>query len=401
MNSKSQMAVFVIAIAVISMFVMFVVLVDPFTRYEILYGPLPGENDTNGDTPPAGENEFYSANLNQYIGGTSGEQIGSTHILQNIYVEHPLVLSTIETASSAEIPTNIWSAFVRSQHPIEIPEFINANNSESIELGFTLSSTIGNPRVRVWLNDVILSERSMDIGEESQLSIQTSQLGETNNIYIECVFTGWLWEGQVCSISDISLERGFYLGTYSDNIETVNIDEDEKTAGVMAFTFWVEGREPGGMLEIYMNDGKIYEGYPAVGNESFEVKSPTLLDTNTFTFTATEGGTYRVTKVEIDFRTEIEPRQIAVINLPDSIAQEIRASGKDVRFVLTVTDVVIDGWVYFKVYPAHILHTEGVMEGSVFADVPNSEIDESANTIRIEGPNSKFYVSQFRIIEKE
>ena len=59
-----------------------------------------------------------------------------------------------------------------------------------------------------------------------------------------------------------------------------------------------------------------------------------------------EGGKYRITKVEVEFRTEVEPRLAAIINLPDNIAQDIRSSGKDLRFVLTVTEVVIDGWAY-------------------------------------------------------
>lgn len=403
MNSKSQIAVFIIAISIIGMFIFYIVLVDPATRWEILFGDSQTNGGDNGGTTPGGSSEFYSVNLNQYIGGTNGEQIGTTHVLNNIYSAHPLVLSTIDVPSDLVLRTS-WGSFIAGAYSFDIPSFINQNNSESIELDFTLSSTVGNPITQVKFNGNVLLERQMQLGENAHFSIPTTQFGETNNLEIFCIYTGFplaLWDSQTCSFEDITLERNYYLSTNSEISSVINLDEDEVGAGVMFVTFWVEESNPAGMFEIYLGDYKVYEGYPSIGNESFEVSGPNLTESSTLTFKATEGGTYRITKAEVVFRTEVEPRRFAVITLPDTVAQEIRASGKNVRFVMTVTDVVVDGWAYFKVFPAHVLHTEGVMEGSVFTDVPNSEIDESANTIRIEGPNSKFYVSQFRIIEKE
>ena len=166
MNSKSQMAVFVIAIAVIGMFLFYIVLVDPATRWEMLFGDIPPDNGTNGGSGPGSSSEFYSTNLNQYIGRTNGEQIGTTHILNNIYSTHPLVLSTIETASSTSL-TSSW--LFSAPHQIAVPEFINENNTESLELSFTLSSTIGNPIVKVVFNGNTLLERQMRFAQTSRL----------------------------------------------------------------------------------------------------------------------------------------------------------------------------------------------------------------------------------------
>jgi hypothetical protein len=129
------------------------------------------------------------------------------------------------------------------------------------------------------------------------------------------------------------------------------------------------------------------------------VRDPNLTSSSILTFQASEGGAYDITKIEFSFRSEVEPKQKKIINLPDNVAQQIRASDKDVRFVLTVTDVDIPGKVYFFIRPTAYVHPVSVAEGTIFAVVENDEIDSSSNTITISSPNAKFTASQFKIIE--
>jgi hypothetical protein len=398
---RGQYAVTIIVLALLGLFIMYLLLSTPYERYCMLTGDC--ENDTNGGTnggigggtPVPGS--IYTTSVG-WIGGTDGDKIGSTHILNNIATSHLIRERQVDFLSELSLSPNVFFFFPFAQWRQFDVTVDDLNVTESIDVSFTLESEVWNPLVELLFNGAVVESR--DMAADESLAVSITDFTETNTVTIRCSFQGFAFFGsQTCNFKDVLVLNKEYEDQVVDT-QTVLLSSQEQTAPVIKMIFWVEEIEESGELEVYLNSALLYKGLPEAGNNTIESNDITLSDSNTVEFRAARGVGYTITKVDIELYSEIEPKDTKVINLPDNVANQIRASEDGVRFVLTVTDVQVDGLVYFTLFPAHITHPADVMEGSVFTDVEADEIDTIANTIRIESPDAKFYASEFKIVPR-
>ncbi len=388
---RAQYAVSIVVLTLLGLFLMYVLLSTPYERYCMLTGACDNDTDGgNGGTPPPGS--IYTTPVG-WIGGTNGGKIGTTHTLNNIATSYILKDVQVEFLSELSLSSNIFVSGVR-----EFQVTADPNNTESVELLLNLESEVGSPLIEVYLNGVLAQQR--DIGSGESLTVLMNNLAESNTITLRCAFQGWaFWEVHTCNFQDITVVKKEYEEQVVET-QTLLLSSQEQTAPVMQMKFWVEETEGGGELEIRLNDALLYRGPAELGNNTIESNDVALSGSNTVEFRAAKGVSYTITKADVELFSEVEPKDFKVINLPDSVAQQIRGLTDGARFILTVTNVQVDGIAYFTLFPAHITHPADVMVGSVFTDVEPDEIDSIANTIRIESPDAKFYASEFRIVPR-
>jgi hypothetical protein len=396
---RAQYAVSIVVLTLLGLFLFYVLLSTPYERYCMLTGACDndtnGGNGENGGTPPPGS--IYATPIG-WIGGTNGDKIGTTHTLNNIATSYLLKDVQVEFLSELSLSPNVIFFIPFAQWRQFDVTVSDPNKTESIEISLTLESEVGNPLVEVLFNNAVVE--SKDMAADESLTVSITNFEETNTVTLRCLFQGFAFFGsQTCNFQDITLVKKEYDDLVVDT-QTLLLSSQEQTAPVMQMKFWVEETEGGGELEIRLNDALLYRGLAELGNNTIESNDVALSDSNTVEFRAARGVSYTITKADVELFSEVEPKDFKVINLPDSVAQQIRSSTDGARFILTVTNVQVDGIAYFTLFPAHITHPADVMEGSVFTDVEPDEIDSIANTIRIESPDAKFYASEFKIVPR-
>ena len=331
-RGQATSAVFGLVLLIALFIVLYVLLLPPEDRNELLNNTTPGKNGSGGGT---------SAGIQTLVSESPGlvsstEEGKLEHELSpiNLFVKtEPQIIALADSASVEK------SSFGEKEQnfAFRVEDIENLND---VKLSFTVSDAKGKLIIKLNGNVVFQSE----VGEGSRIvNLPTSYVGEQNEMIIAVNSPGIaFWSKHYYSLKDIKVKTSFEKLNPQESREFI-LAENEKesiTKSHVEYRIYCNSLEgEGSKSKIYLNDVPLYsETIPdsCAGERNIAINPKDFLKSeNKLTFSI-EAGDYQINELKVVNEVEDVDKLTYRFDISKQQLQQIKDNEKDVIMDLTL-----------------------------------------------------------------
>ncbi len=384
-------AVPIIILAVMVLFVFYVMWVIPSERLCFL-----GFCDfTQGTTtqPPAGNEKIIASFTVGIIGGTAEDKLGALK-----FSDVKVSSSAIDTTVNSEDEFLLESNFIFSgRKKFALNDFNNASDYLSIK--YRMSSSVGNPSLRVIVNNIVYDDSFSN--EAKEIIISPAKLLKSNEVKFICQYHGLsFWLSQSCTVRDVLISSRVYDVSSSAIEKEFEASESEQETEAVKLNFAVANADTDGELSIKINGVQLYKGAPKSG-EIIEAKEGLSLDaSNTLTASSGNGGSYEIPELSLEFLSGFKEKEVKTFTF-DASSSKIDDNS---TVFLEIKRTIVPGTIGITFYPEYKTYiSKGIpvgFKGWATIDVDEDIMVKEDNTIRVFSPEGRFETGAMKIVSE-
>ncbi|HDQ59981.1 MAG TPA: hypothetical protein ENN30_02195 [Candidatus Woesearchaeota archaeon] len=398
LSKRGQYAVPFILLAVIAVFILYIILVYPEERQEMLMGPI-----SDIEESPLGEGTkliFSSGQTNEIGRATSGNIVFS-FALPSMSVSYPIEEKTIALVHDAKISSSIFTAGTQELEASNL----NLENTKDVILYLNISDVKGNPSLFVYLNDTLVYQSTPSKGSMTITFEPGALQPDRNPIIIRVEHNGMdFWAKHTISFSEINLKQRYYNPSEVSSKEYVPISESNYVGNTFKLFFTPTNAVTDGDLILKINNKAVWSGKP-IANQTNAITlrledSNIKIGTNEIAFEADRGGEYKLTKIIMDFVSGAAP--MATKTYSFDIPREDIESGRNIIIGIRVDRIIDPGSLYFTIDPystSYYFDAKAVASGAwSYAEIPQNKLSQFGNKITLSSPDGRFRITGFVVV---
>jgi len=388
----------VIIVAIAAFFFIYMVMIYPAERQEILSDYFEKfENQTN--LPENAKLIFKAPGTS--IGSVNLEKVEYSFKLEDVSLSYPTINKIIDSIGNTIISTSIIKRGVI---------IFNANNiddnTKEVMLNLNITGVVGKPTLRVYINKTLVYEDLAQKGE-FKLRIDKRALKEDNPIYIRLEHNGMFWERQSITLSSGSIEKVEYSPIKPSQTQKINLGQNIPEGNTIMLEFLTEKATDNNLI-LNINNKAVSWIKPPEN----EISSVTLtreesnlkVGENLISFSTDKGGEFKLTDVILKIITKPAPTSTRTYNF-DIPSEYLYDAFTEIKVGIIIKDIISKGDLTVKIKPYDAIYyipNSQISQGAtLYVKLDKSKLKNLGNQIEISSPNGIFYTDGFFVIAQQ
>ncbi len=392
MSKKAQYALPIILVSMIGLMLIYLIMVHPAERAELL-PPVGIPEEDRLMEEVGGKKSLFSSGEFVEIGHATGE-IVFDYELEDAYVNYPIKERVLDS-----MQINPRTSILRSDSQTLLIRNIDIENTNDLSLRLNVTDLKGSQKIEVSINETIVFYENIEIGE-MEITIPKNLLEEGNEVVLTFNHRGYFWSRDYSNIQ-IDIVQAYYSAEKPTESKTIPLSRSNLVGSEIRLSFFPTEAIEEGELIVKINDRIIFS--ERIEENELIIISEKLYESglrvgqNEIVFEADKGGVYNLTDIKLQFVAARTPVSEHVYSF--DIERKDLETWDDIVLGVRTNRIIQPGYISIQVGvdgPTYYLSQEELVAGSwSYLTLEKHHLTEWGNMITVGSPTGRYRIDGF------